>query len=189
MSIKVDILKAIEENRNQDVLNELYKKVLPKVKNYILKNNGNNEDAQDMFQDAVVSFFHVVKAKKFDKTKDIDGYIYTIAKNAWINKARRDRKLVIKGEIPDRINNQDSNQLDLLITKERQQAFQKVFEQLSEQCMQLMRLSIYEDLPPRKIMTRLGISSIDVTRTNLYRCRKKLTELILNNKKELAITD
>lgn len=188
MSMKADILKAIHENRNQQVLNELYVKVLPKVRGYVLGNSGNNEDAQDIFQDAVISFFHAVKTGKFDESKDIDAFIYVVAKNAWINKVRKDKNLVIKEEIPESKNMNGLNQLDILITKEREQTFKKVFYQLSEQCIELMKLSIYEDLPPRKIMTLLGLSSIDVTRTNIYRCRKKLTELVLTNKRDLTIS-
>ena len=124
MSIKADILKAIQENRNQGVLKELYVNVLPKVRNYILKNSGNKEDAQDVFQDAVISFMHSVKTGRFDATKDIDAYIYVIAKNIWINKIKRNQKTILNNEISEKTDDLMINQLDLLITKEREEAFQ-----------------------------------------------------------------
>ena len=184
-----DIFIAIEENKNQEVLNELYKKALPKVKNYIMNNSGNEDDAKDLFQDAVISFFHAVKSSKFDKSKSIDGFIFTIAKNAWINKAKRDKKVTYKEVLPDDNSSTEQSQLEKLITKEQQEAFQSVFQKLGDNCKDLMKLSIYENLPPRKIMDVLGLSSVEVTRTSLYRCRKKLTELIIQNKHNLVITE
>ena len=189
MSNKNNILNAILENKNQEVLNELYKSILPKVNTYILNNSGNTEDAKDIFQDAVVSFFHAVKTGRFDRDKSIDAYIYTIAKNAWMNKVRKDKNLKFKETLPDENPIPESNQLELLITKERQEAFQMVFKQLGSQCKEIMKLSIYENLPPRKIMERLGLSSIEVTRTTAYRCRKKLTELVKANKGLLTIAE
>lgn len=188
MSNKSNILNAILENRNQEALNELYKITLPKVKSYVLNNSGNNEDAKDIFQDAVITFFSAVKNGRFDRTKSIDGFIYTIAKNGWINKVRKDKKLKFDEGLIDENQHIGNNQLDQLITLERQESFQKVFKQLGDQCKEIMRLSIYENLPPRKIMEVLGLSSIDVTRTNSYRCRKKLKELILANKGNLSFT-
>lgn len=189
MSSKNNILTAILDNRNQEVLNDLYKTVLPKVKSYILNNSGNDEDAKDIFQDAVITFFHAVKTGKFDQNKSINGFIYAIAKNAWINKVRKNKKLTFKEELPEDNSNTDKNQLEQLITRERQEAFQKVFKQLGEQCKEIMTLSIYESLPPREIMKVLGLSSIEVVRTTSYRCRKKLTALIIANKQDLSLTE
>lgn len=189
MSTKTDILNAILKNRNQEVLNQLYKTALPKVRSFVLKNSGNSDDAKDIFQDAVIVFFHSVKTAKFDESKSIDGFIYTVARNAWINKVRHDKKLVFKDELPEDFNTNQDNQLDDIISKERQDAFRKVFMMLGEQCRELMQLSIYEEMPPREITNLLKISNVEVTRTNLYRCRKKLTSLIKANKQTFSITE
>jgi len=53
------ILEAIR-NGEDGVLMHLYKQVLPKIKNYILKNNGSEDDAKDIFQDAVVIFYNML---------------------------------------------------------------------------------------------------------------------------------
>ena len=187
MEEDIYLITAILENRNQDALDNLYKSILPKVRNYVLNNNGNSEDAKDVFQDAIISFFHAVKTGKFDSDKSVNGYLFVIAKNIWRNKVRKQSKIVLNEElIVDNANTND-NQLEVLITEERQQLFLRIFNQLSESCQEILNLSIYENLPPRKIMAKLNITSIDVTRTNLYRCRKKLSELVLKNKKELSI--
>lgn len=184
MSIDHDILEAIRNNKNQQVLKELYNSVLPKVTNYILKNNGNIEDAKDVFQDAVISFFRSVKTNRFNEEYEIGGYLFSIARNAWINKARKHQKESIVAEVPEK--GSTTNQLESLISNERAQIVQQTMAKLGEQCQELMKLTMYENRPPREITTMMGFSSVEVTRTNLYRCRKKLTELILKNKNILS---
>jgi DNA-directed RNA polymerase specialized sigma24 family protein len=90
-----EILGAIGKGDDR-VLEHLYKQVLPKVKSYIARNSGNNEDARDIFQDAVVIFYKYVKTGKFDVQHDIAGFIFSVSKNLWINSAKRKNKVVVK---------------------------------------------------------------------------------------------
>ena len=55
-----EILKAIKNQQDDKVLNNLYDSVLPKVKRYICSNSGNEEEAYDIFQDAVLIFYKQV---------------------------------------------------------------------------------------------------------------------------------
>jgi hypothetical protein len=46
-----EIIEQLKKDRYSTAIKGLYK-ILPTIKQYILKNSGTNEDAKDVFQDA-----------------------------------------------------------------------------------------------------------------------------------------
>ena len=57
------VIDCIKKGDNDKALKYLYKDPLRKVRTYILSNSGSMEDADDVFQDAIVVLFHYVSLK------------------------------------------------------------------------------------------------------------------------------
>ena len=70
------------------VLEAVYTRVFPKTKVHILKNNGNEEQAKDIFQEAFIACWKNIKANKLSKNGNVEAYLYTIAKNKWTDYLR-----------------------------------------------------------------------------------------------------
>lgn len=175
------IISALCGNDRQDVIAELYRRTMPKVRGYILRNGGNQDDASDMFQDALVIFYGKLKTREFDVTKDIDGYIYVMARNLWINKVKRDQKIRPTEILPEKID-QDRDLLGTLMTDEKHRAIQAMLNKVGERCAELLRLTILEDYSLKDVAFKLGLKNEGVAKTNNYRCKQKLTELIKSSK-------
>ena len=94
-SVQESIINAIISGKGNGILSVLYKETLPKVRNMVLKNNGNQEEANDIFQDAVLILFKQVRNGSFNTSYEMEGYIYTIAKNLWIKRALKINKNVL----------------------------------------------------------------------------------------------
>jgi RNA polymerase sigma factor (sigma-70 family) len=178
-----EIIIAIKTSNNNAVLSHLYKSVLPKIKRFIIKNSGSEDDAKDIFQDAVIILFNQVKLNKFDETKEIGGFMYSVARNLWINKVKRQNKQIqitdteyeLKADI-----GQDS--LNGMITNEKTLAIKDLMNQVGEECKQLLKYSIYDRLSMKEICEKMGYSSESVAKTYNYRCKQKLVNLVKNNK-------
>lgn len=179
-SKETKIVEAIKSGRNQELLNELYKTVLPKVKMYITRNSGSEDEANDMFQDAVVVFYKQVKSNQLNIKQSIEAYIYTVAKNLWINKAKRDARIKFTDEIKE---DKDiaANSLSFLISEEREATVRQVFGQLGDRCAQLLNYVFYQDYSLAEVTELMGFSSSEVTHTTHYRCKKKLMTLVAGN--------
>ena len=176
-----EILEAVHESngKNQRVLEYLYHRVLPKVQNYVLNNSGNADDAFDVFQDAMVAFCKYVKLNKFNQNYSVDGFIYTVAKNVWINKARRNKKLVLTEEAEMPENEPDSqNALNYLITNEREKEVKQMLEKLGEKCHQLLQMAIYQEMSGKEICEKMGFASENGVKTQKYKCKQKLLQII-----------
>ncbi len=50
-------------NDSKDILNRLYKMYFPMVLQLVLNNNGNEDDAKDVFQESVIVLYNKVRAK------------------------------------------------------------------------------------------------------------------------------
>ncbi|MCR6639477.1 MAG: sigma-70 family RNA polymerase sigma factor [Sporocytophaga sp.] len=175
-----EILKAIRTGDNESVLSNLYKDVLPHIKKYIISNSGSYEDAKDIFQDTVVIFYNQVKLNRFDERKEIGAFMYSVARNLWINKAKRDNKLVNTAEFDD----SEEDGMDVLadmITAEKAKAIEDLMERVGEECKKLLMYTIYDKISLKEIAVKMGYSSDQVAKTYSYRCRQKLFNLVKDN--------
>jgi RNA polymerase sigma factor (sigma-70 family) len=170
------ILDAIHRGEDS-ILEYLYKRVLPKVKSYIIKNNGSEDDARDIFQDAVLIFYKYVKLGKFDEKNDIAGFIFSISRNLWINLAKKKNRLSELSEDVLTLPHSD-NAADDLITKEREEFVMKLFSQLGDSCKTILLYSIYHKLSMKEIKEKMGFTSENVAKTRNYKCKQRLMNLV-----------
>src|SRR6266704_7133172 len=87
-----DVILALKKGDDDIALGFLYKTVLPKVKHYIKGNKGNDDEAKDIFQDAVINFYTKVKHNKIPEDVNVTAFICQTAKNLWINRVKRMNK-------------------------------------------------------------------------------------------------
>jgi RNA polymerase sigma factor (sigma-70 family) len=105
----------IEGVRNQDdkTLNWLYDNYLPQVRSYVFNNSGTAEDVSDVFQDSIIVLFTQIKEEKLNLTTDLKGYFFSVARNIWSAKLRKERRT---SELEfDPIDAEDSDQLNYLV--------------------------------------------------------------------------
>lgn len=179
-SKEINIIEAIKNGDHRGLLSELYDTVLPKVRSYVTKNSGDVEEANDMFQDAVMVFYKQVKLNELNIKQSIEAYIFTVAKNLWINKAKRDARIQFTDEVKED-KGITFNSLHHLISDEREEAIKNVLGQLGERCAQLLNYIFYQDYSLVEVTEAMGFSSAEVTHTNHYRCKKKLMALVSGN--------
>ncbi len=169
------IIEAIKSGRNQEALNYLYKDPLNKIKSFILKNSGSVDDAHDVFQEAVITLYHYIHEGKYKNEYDVDGFLYRVARNKWVDITRKNRK-ISKEEVPDMA--ADVNQLDDMISEERMSTFKLVFSKLEENCRKMLSLSVFEKKTMKEIASLMDYKDESVAKNMNYKCKKKLSELI-----------
>jgi RNA polymerase sigma factor (sigma-70 family) len=173
------IIESIRTGAQSVALQYLYDVSLKKVRHYITSNNGSKEDANDIFQDTVIVLFNQIRSNKFNEASSIDAFMYSVARNLWIDKVRRDKKMT-RYDSPDQFASISDNQnlLDDLIKKEKSAAMKQVFDKLDEKCQKILSYVIYEKRSMKEIAELMGYNSDDVAKTNHYRCKGYLTKLV-----------
>lgn len=171
-----EVIAAIKAGKDDKVLKGLYKHLLPKIAAYIRTNSGSDDEAFDVFQDAVVIFFKQVVTNKFDTQYSVSAFIYSVSRNLWINRVKKINKHILGETILTNMTTEHF--VDEIYSEEKRAIVKKLFAKLDDKCKELLTLSIYKSLSMEDIKNRLGFASENAAKTSNYRCKKKLSELI-----------
>jgi RNA polymerase sigma factor (sigma-70 family) len=177
ITTKIELRRAIKNGNDNLVLDYLYTNLLPKVRNYITLNKGNKQEADDIFQDAVIIMYKKIKSGEALEIQSIDALMYYICKNLWINRVTKLNKNTNVEQI-NPIEDNAANALENLLENEKNNAFMQLFELAGEKCKQLLLFSIYHKLSTDEIAKKMQFTSANAAKTHLYRCKQKLVELV-----------
>jgi RNA polymerase sigma factor (sigma-70 family) len=172
-----EILHAIQSGQDREVLKFMYSKFFPGVNRFIRRNSGDSDAAFDIFQDSIMVFYKYVKQGKFDSRYDIGAFVFTVSKNLWFNKLRKENREVVLQEFID-FSDSGNNIMDLLIAREREEAVAAMLEALGKRCEELLRYTIFYRKKNSEICELMGFSTENAVKTRKYKCMQKLIAYI-----------
>lgn len=180
------LIKAIQAN-NERVLKQLYKANFYKTEQYIIANSGSIADAKDIFQEAFVTVWENVQDNKFVPKNEsaLNGYLYTIAKNKWLNhlNSARYRKTNSVKNYTQTLNNKNFIETDVFDEDEENNKinnFANAFDVLGDPCKKLLSVFYYDNKSLRDISKLFNITEASA-RNKKYRCLEKLKTLVLKS--------
>lgn len=165
---------------NDDVFLYIYKNSYRPVRHLITTNNGNEEDARDIFQEALFILYKKLKSNNLRLYCSVSTFIYSIARLLWL------KELKIRGKEVSGYNNYDnyidesSNIIKTYEYNERLSLYRRIFEQLSEDCKKILQM-VMKSFTISEITKIMGYSSEQHTKNRRYRCKKALVNRIMQN--------
>ena len=169
----------IQGIRKQDstILQYIYRKYYPSVERYILNNQGDNQDAMDIFQEAIIITYRKSLNPDFQLESSLKTYIISISKYLWLkdlrNKKTEDEALVTYAitEIPQDIDE------EFIKKHQRYKIFQENYKLLSKECQKVLNL-YFKEIPIAEIAKRLNYKSTNFVKKKKYECKERLIQLI-----------
>lgn len=155
---------------DEKALEFLYKKYYRMMTKMVITNSGTEEEARDIYQDALIVFWQKATSGNLVMTSKISTYIYSICQNLW--RKELDRKKRLSNETNDTPVLMDTD------SKEREQIIARCINQLGETCKKVLMYYYFEEMSMQDIAERLGFANTDTAKTKKYKCKKKLDELI-----------
>ena len=163
-----EIIDHLKNDKYSKAIKGLYS-ILPSVKQYIKANNGSGEDAQDIFQDALVVLYKKVQTGEFVLFVPLKTYLYAVVKNLWMQELRKRKKLPA-GEVPGDI-------ADLVTDEEPGfNIATAAFNLLGEKCRQMLILFYFKKKSFKEIAKDFSFSDERVAKNQKYRCMEKAKE-------------
>ncbi len=163
---------------DREVVSEIYRKFYPKVKAFVLVNKGNEEDAKDIFHDALMHLIITYKERSL-KINSFEAYFFTICKNIWKNILKNKR--VINNHTTPLIDSESN--LSLFILKQQRLEFYKdMFQKLSSNCKEILG-SYFNGMSYQEILEDLSYGSLNTVRQRVFKCKAKLIYLIKKDKR------
>ncbi|MEO6489238.1 MAG: sigma-70 family RNA polymerase sigma factor [Ferruginibacter sp.] len=169
------IIEHLKHNKYSLALIGLYE-IMPGVKKYILANSGTMDDAQDIFQDALVVLYKKVHSNNFQLTAPLKNYLLAIVKNCWLHELRQ------RSKIPPGESSGEFAMLEI----DDEPGFHlatSAFNLLGEKCKELLIRFYFKKQSFKEIAVSLSFSDEKTAKNQKYRCIQKAKEnyLILSN--------
>src|SRR3954462_110814 len=85
---------------DEKTLEFLYKKYYRMMTKLVITNSGTEDEARDVYQDALVVFWQKATSGNLVLTSKISTYIYSICQNLWRKELDRKKRLSMKRKTP-----------------------------------------------------------------------------------------
>lgn len=183
-----NIIALIKQGEKRKSIQYLYTEYSDKVKSMIRNRGGNNEEAQDIFQDALIIFYQKVLENELTGDNcNIGGFIMSVAQKMWYTKASR-KEMMNRHHQNLRVDEKITTSYEFIFSKERKGLMDKIFDMMGENCRKIIEYVIYENLSMKEIAQKLEYTSEDVAKATHYRCRQKLAKQLKENQSFIKST-
>ena len=169
------LVKAIKEG-DKTALNFLYKKFYTVAQRLVLQNSGDEDDAADLYQEAILILYEKINSSNFNLSCSLKTYIYSICRNKWLYKLRQKA-----GNTPMRFDDvEDFIELadSTLGTTEEDLAYDAVLQEalnkIDETCKNLLLLFYYDKLSLEIIAEKLGYNNAKTAKAKKNKCMNRV---------------
>jgi RNA polymerase sigma factor (sigma-70 family) len=178
-----DILSNLaNEHQTPAAIRHLYRENFQFLGRYILNNSGNEQDAEDIFQEVMIAFVNLVKAGKFRGESSIRTFLYSLNKNIWLNELKRRGRAGVREKKFEKNMNRENQTADVAMEiRQTKQELLKTLEALGENCKKILLLFYYENRSMKEILAELPYENEQVVRNKKSKCLKKLEEIVKSN--------
>lgn len=171
-----EIVEQIEKG-NDEPLVQLYHDNIAMVRKYVRDNNGKEEDAEDLLQEALVVLWENVTTGRFKLNAKISTYLYSVVRNKWLREIGK-RKIGKTTGLDFRLAEEHFDVLADVIRDEKLELIMACLDKLSPICQKVLVKFYLEEKNLNEIAGEVGFSNSDVVKSKKYQCKKELQALI-----------
>lgn len=127
-------------NNNSFIIQAIYDKFVPKVINYVKQNSGDEEYAQDVVQDTIITIYNQATQKNLQLTCPFDAYFFLLCKRKWLNTLKKinNKEVTINEEVLSKDDDAAQFVFETSIFENKQNLFNQMFDQLGKACKDLL---------------------------------------------------
>jgi RNA polymerase sigma factor (sigma-70 family) len=137
-------IAALLEN-DVPLVDQIYRLFSPSIRRYVLQNRGDEADAADILQEALLDIYNQARYKELTLTCPFEPFLLLICKRKWINQLKkRGHSPVTK--VQDDLSDYGEDvfaSAELLVNREdKVRLFLGEFARLGEKCREIIKLSL-----------------------------------------------
>ena len=178
LQIDSDIIDGIREGDNL-AIQRLYQLHFPPIAHMVTNNRGTWEEAQDIFQEAVMVLYNKTQERDFVLSSRLQTFLYAISKRLWLKQLTRgaakyhtdalddhEESLAAEGAIED----YEVKEANLLQMEE-------ALNGLGEPCKTILQDFYIQGLSMSAICEKFGYTNADNAKTQKYKCLQRLKKI------------
>jgi len=173
------ILEGLKTS-DSNVLEYVYKKYFPIVRFFVIKNSGTDEDAKDVFQEAIILVYKRLKDGTLDLTCAFKTYLYSVCRILWLRQLEK-RKVRSEVVADNQVYVQLEDGIEGQVEEQEQfRIYQKHFQLLHKDCQEILQLFL-KKVPLKEIAQKMSIKSDKYLKKRKYDCKEALIKRIQND--------
>jgi RNA polymerase sigma-70 factor (ECF subfamily) len=147
---------AIAASADMVAFEALFREFSPRIRAYLIKMTRDVQASEDLMQETMLAIWR--KAGQYDPARGpASAWIYTIARNIWIDAWRRQKRPTIDPDDPALAQEPEPDAPRLIETKQSRDAVRRAMERLPPEQVDIIRLSFFEEASHSTIAARLGL--------------------------------
>lgn len=117
-----------------------------------------------------------IQEGKYNTEYELTAFLFVVCKNLWTNKVKRENRI---SYLPDNFDLGDQFDFsDHIVTKEKKQILNEIIDKLGKKCYQLLQYSVFFKYKPDEIIAKMGFASVNAVKTQKYKCKQKLSQIL-----------
>ncbi|WP_020598832.1 RNA polymerase sigma factor [Spirosoma panaciterrae] len=170
-SLSMDAALLTDRERT---LERIYAKTYPMVRHYVKENRGTDEDAKDIFQEALIAYYEKAIDGQLTLTSSVSTYLMGICKNLWRQElSKRACKTGLSHAPVDEIGE------EIMVDDEQSPATLMTFvEQLGETCKSILVSFYYFGQRLEQIAEQHGYRSVRSATVQKFKCLERLRKAV-----------
>jgi RNA polymerase sigma factor (sigma-70 family) len=168
--------------KNEVALRELYKTNYPMIVNLICTNNGTEQEAKDVYQEAVIAFYERLQQEDFTLTCRIKTYLYAVCRRLWLKRLAEKKRY--NGNIPE-AESFPGIEEEIESIEEKEERYSKMsiaLQGLGEPCRGIIEDFYIHDLSMEDIRVKYGYTNADNAKNQKYKCLQRLKKIFFEDK-------
>jgi len=168
-------------NNSEDALNRLYTGYFPMILQFILNNNGDEDDAKDVYQEGIIVLYNKIKSGNFELSSKLKTYIYSVCRRIWLKKlAQQSKKSNNISDFEDVMAVEE--EVEQHEEKDKQfEKMQSALLHLGEPCKTIIQDFYIHNLSMQDICEKFGYTNTDNAKTQKYKCLQRLKKLFFQS--------
>ena len=178
-----EILDGLK-NRQRNVVLFVTEEYLPMINYLVGRMGGSNQDAEDIFQEALMAVLRKLDKGELKLTAKFKTFFYAICRNlrlCQLNEQKRENDHMYTYLNDTYYAEADPERLNEL----RERTFQHYFDQLSKVCKEILKLYTVQ-LSVKEIAEELG-NTEKYIRKRKYECKNRLSKLVSEDKDKILV--
>jgi len=167
-------------NGSTSELEYLYASYFPMIFQLVTKNNGSEDDAKDIFQEAVIVLYDRINSGDFVLSSKLKTFLYSVCRRLWLKRLNKNDRMSFNIQEQEEIVAVESDLLEYQQKEEQFLLMEQSLHLLGEPCQTIISDFYLRNLSMQEICEKFGYTNADNAKTQKYKCLQRLKKLFFS---------
>ena len=156
------------------------------VVHLVCSNSGTEQEAKDIYQEAVMAFYERVQQPAFTLTCKIKTYLYAVSRRLWLKKLAEKKRFNTNIEEAETFLGIEEEIKGIFEIESNFKRMGVALAELGEPCRGIIEDFYIGDLSMEEISVKYNYTNADNAKNQKYKCLQRLKKLFFTNYKEAS---